>query len=415
MVQAPVRAYIGIDRLYSLSRVARKQARHVQREDLNTIEHAALVEQGGQILWVGELDQMPQVYRSSESVDLGGAVILPALIECHTHLIYSGTRSHEFDRRLNGETYREIAAGGGGIQSTVRATREATDHELLVASQKRANSLIRQGVSTIEIKSGYGLDDQNEFRLLEIAKQITPRVVRTYLGAHAIPSGQSSKSVIQHLVQQALPEIARRELADRVDIFVDDGFFTVAEARECLTRAKMLGLGLALHADQLTRTGATELAVELGAQSADHILQVSDDDVARLAASEVTGVLLPTADLYMNCDYPRARALIDAGVRVALASDHNPGTSPTLDVSLVGLLARIEMRMSLAEVLAAYTVGAAHALGLEKKLGSLEVGKCADFIAMGSDIDALFYSAGAAPDLTLFSEGRVCTEKSFAF
>lgn len=404
-----VQVFLGVGQLHTLAGAASKSGRRPTDDDLTTLSKAAFVVSGGRITWIGEERNLPASKSDGgHATDLGGATVIPALVESHTHLVYAGNRAAEFERRNRGESYQSIAAGGGGILSTVRATREASVDELARLAQERADRFARQGVATIEIKSGYGLTVEHEMKMLRAAGRVSgPRIVRTFLGAHAIPKEESSaEAYLARLENEALPLLKKEGLACRVDVFVEKGYFEVEASRRYLQAAKKMGFDLAIHADQLTRSGGAQLAVELGARSAEHLICINDEDVASLSASETTCVLLPSADLYMNCAYPPARKLIDGGARVALATDVNPGSSPSLDVALVGVLARVQMRMTLTEVLVAYTVGAAHALGLGREAGSLEVGKFADFAVVDGHLEDLFLEVGLMPVTKTAREGQ---------
>ena len=395
--------------LYTLQTAASKGARRIGPDDLSPVNNAAMVIRSGKVVWIGAEKSCPSsLIQDAEVEDVNGAVILPAFVESHTHLVFAGHRAAEFERRLQGESYQSIGKSGGGILSTVRATRAASEDELLATAQKRLDRFTRQGVGTLEIKSGYGLNAETEMKILRTAGRLTgARIVRTFLGAHAIPEeSASARAYLEELARDVLPQIKRQGLAKRVDIFVEEGYFPVDEARPYLQQAKAMGFDLAVHADQMSRSLAAQLAVEVGARSAEHLIQINEDDIAILARSEVTSVLLPSSDLYMKCAYPPARALIDAGARVALATDFNPGSSPSADLALGGLLARLQMGMTLPEVIVAYTLGGAYALGLQKEIGSLEVGKCADFIVIEGELAELFFAVGHQPVSALYREGH---------
>ncbi len=394
--------------------VLSKGGRHVLEADLGEMSRAAMVVRQGRIVWVGPENQMPPDLTSTlhveavEEHDLRGATVLPAFVECHTHLVYSGHRADEFELRNQGATYQEIADRGGGILSTVKKTRAASLEELVRLAQIRADIFIRQGVTTIEVKSGYGLNTEAEFKMLKAAKGVNrARIVGTYLGPHAIaPEFPTAEAYLRHVIETDLPQLHKNGLACRVDIFVEQGYFPEHLARTYLEAARALKFDIVVHADQLTHSFGARLAVEYGARSADHLIRIDANDIAALAASETTCVALPAADLYLRCPYPPARALIDAGARVAIATDFNPGSSPTQNISLVGVLARLEMKMTLPETLAAYTVNAAHALGLGRELGHLTVGACADFVAYEGSWRDLFYSIGDLPIRGVWREGH---------
>lgn len=344
-----------------------------------------------------------------QTIDLKGKLVLPGFIECHTHTVFAGNRGFEMEMKFQGRSYQDIAQAGGGILSTVQATRAASLDELRKLNQKRIQNFIEQGVTTLEVKSGYGLNLETEIKMLESIPQDSKiEIVKTFLGAHAKPAEFASHDeYLKELTEKYLPEIKKRGLATRADIFIEKGFFEKDSSRAYLQKAKELGFELTIHADQLTLSGGTEVACELAAKSADHCIQVSDAEIQKLAKSKTVAVLLPAADLYLKCPYPPARKMIDAGVKVALATDFNPGTSPTQDLGLVGVLARREMKMTLDEVVEAYTINAAQALGLEKTHGSLEVGKVADFTVWDEDEDSLFLSVGSMKPRQVFKSGEL--------
>ncbi len=399
----------GIKKLYTLAPAAAKEGRGIKAADLGLVEGAAMVARGGRIEWAGRERDLPREYKGAKRVDLKASCVIPALIESHTHVLHMGNRANEFEKRNQGESYQSIAKAGGGILATVLPTRAASAAELARVGQARVERFIRQGVTTIESKTGYDLTIAGELKMLKGAGLLKrARIVRTYLAAHAIPREfPNAEAYIDALIGEGLPRLKKEGLACRVDVFVEDGYFSSTLAHKYLSAAKGHGFDFVVHADQLTRSGGAELAVELGARSADHLLRINDGDIAKLADSNVTCVLLPTADLYVKCPYPPARALIDRGARVALATDFNPGTAPSQDVALVGVLARIEMKMTLAETLGAYTVGAAYALGLEGELGSIERGKLCDFCVLeAADLDELFLEVGRMPIAKVYREGQ---------
>ncbi len=362
----------------------------------------------GKIVWIGPQNKIPKNIKVSQEIDLKKNLVFPSFVECHTHSVFAGSRAVEFERRNGGASYLEIAAEGGGILSTVNSTRKASKVQLLKKSQGHVNSFLKQGVSTIEIKSGYGLDLKNEIKILEVIRQLKgPRVVSTFLGAHACPPEfKNNSTYLSYLVEKVLPVIRQKKLSDRVDIFTEDKFFQKEESAKYLKAARSLGFKTTLHANQLSLSGGADLAIELDSLSADHVIHLTDQHVQSFAKSKSVAVLLPTADLYMKCAYPSARKLIDAGATVALATDFNPGTCPSLDLSLVGLLARLEMKMTLPEVFKAYTSGAAKALGLFDEEGELKEGKLANFICTEAELSDFFYSPGMTPLHQLFIRGK---------
>ena len=408
--------YRNCSELVTLQGAARKEGRHIQETDLGRIRHGSLLIDQGKILWTGEDKKLPRDLAKSiakkknlKEFNMKGSLALPGWIESHTHTIFAGSRAEEFELRNQGMSYQEIAQRGGGILSTMKHTRQASPAELLRTTQKRVDEFVRQGVCTLEVKTGYALDLKNEVKCLQVIQRLQgPQVIGTFLGAHARPPEFSdNSSYLDFLAQQVWPKIKKQNLAQRIDIFVEKAFFNFEESQVYLQKARDMGFQVVVHADQLTLSGGSQLAVDVQALSADHVLQVSEVEIKKLAASEVTAVLLPAADLYMRCAYPKARAMIEAGVRVALATDFNPGSSPTQDLALVGLLARLEMKMTLAEVIAAYTVGAAFALELQSRKGSLDIGKDADICFFENDLSDLFYSVGSMNPKLVLSRGKV--------
>lgn len=400
--------YRNIGTLLTLEGAAAKQGRRVLESDLGIRHKTQIYVEGGRIVWIGSKLPKEHAKKVKREVDLQSGTVLPGFVECHTHLIFAGDRAAEFEMRNQGVSYQEIAKKGGGILSTMRHTRQARLQTLIELGQRRADHFVAQGVTTLEAKSGYALNLKDEIKMLSASRALKgPRILNTFLGAHALPPEfKSYAEYLEYLAREVLPVVRKKKLAERVDIFIENGFFPREEALKYLRQAKALGFDVIAHADQLTLSGGAEVAIEVGALSGDHLLQVGEREVKKLAQSEVTCVLLPAADLYMKTKYPPAREMIDAGARVALATDFNPGSSPTQDLNLVGLLARLEMKMTLPEVIAAYTVGAAHALNLHNEVGSLEVGKSADFLCIKQDWQTLFYSVGEQSAKQVFTRGK---------
>jgi imidazolonepropionase len=350
------------------------------------------------ILWVGKSEDLPTEYSRAPIFDLGGRnAVLPGLIDCHTHLVFSGNRAAEFAARCGGATYDEIAAKGGGIQTTVRATREASEEELFSLARGRIEEAHRFGIRTIEAKSGYGLDSETEIKLLRVVKRLqeaTPEItiVPTFLGAHDFPKDQSRESYLKELMDVQLPRVIEEGLSDVCDVFIDRGYYTLEEGRTLLERAKSLGMKVKIHADELANTESAALAAELGALSADHLLQISEEGIQALARSETTAVVLPGTAFYLKAAHAPARKLIEAGARVAISTDFNPGTSTTLNLPAVLTIAALYLGLTRSELFAAVTYNAARALDLHEKKGSLEPGKDADFfVAPYPTFEELYY------------------------
>jgi len=353
--------------------------------DVHAIEDAALVWQGETIRWVGPRRELPPEYAAWERIDAGGRLVIPGLVDCHTHLAFGGWRAKEFEQRIQGRSYLEIAAAGGGITRTMRLTRAASEAELT----ERAAGFLREmgalGVTTVECKTGYGLDREHELRLLRVYRTLAAaqpiRLVPTFLGAHVVPPEYRDDrgGYLDLLIDDLLPTIARERLAAFCDVFVERSAFTVDEARRLLRAAQAVGLGAKLHADQLTQGGGAELAAELGAVSADHLECASEAGISAMARAGVVAVSLPLASLYLGQVPAPARLWIEAGVAVAVATDFNPGSAPSYHLPFALTLACTLQRMTPAEALKGATVLAARAVGLEPRVGSLEPGKAADF------------------------------------
>ncbi|WP_413580824.1 imidazolonepropionase [Bdellovibrio sp. HCB288] len=399
-----------ISTLLTMAGAASKEGRRVTEADLGIAQKQAILIDKGVIQWVGASGKVPKSFAKSKIKEFSakGLTVLPGFVECHTHLIYSGNRAAEFEMRNQGVSYQEIAAKGGGILSTMKNTRQSSVADLVRTGQQRLDHFVSQGVTTVEIKSGYALNLKDELKVLQSVQKLSgARTVATFLGAHALPPEfKTYESYLEHLGDVVLPQVKKKKLANRVDVFIEKGFFPLEASEKYLRKAQQLGFEILIHADQMTLSGGADLAVKLGALSGDHLLQITDKEIKNLAKSEVTCVMLPAADLYTRTKYPPAKELIEAGARVALATDFNPGTSPTQDLNLVGLLARLEMKMTLPQVIGAYTMGAAHALNMQNEVGSLEVGKSADILCIDQSWDCLFYSVGERPQKMVFSRGK---------
>ena len=355
------------------------------------IEDAAMVTAGSLIEWIGPRSQAPTA-DYAQVHDLQGAWVTPGLIDCHTHTVFGGNRSGEFEQRLEGVSYAEIAAKGGGIASTVRATRAASEDELFASAHKRLRSLLRDGVTTVEIKSGYGLDLANERKMLRVARRLgeaLPVSVRaTCLAAHALPPEYKDRAddYIEHICSQMLPALAAEGLVDAVDAFCEYLAFSPEQVERVFKVAQQLGLPLKLHAEQLSSLHGSSLAARYHALSADHLEFMTEDDAIAMAAAGTVAVLLPGAFYFLReTQLPPMEALRKHGVKIAIASDLNPGTSPALSVRLMLNMACTLFRMTPEEALAGATQHAATALGMGDTHGSLEAGKVADFVAWQID------------------------------
>jgi len=380
----------------NLSQIATPTGRTARRgramRDISVLEGAVLVIQNGRFAYVGaERDKPPELV-IDEDFDAGGATAVPGFVDTHTHLPFAGSRESEFNRRLQGETYEDIAASGGGIASTVHATRKATQEQLTANVLARAATMARYGTTTAEAKSGYGLDKECELkqlRAIRAANERSPvRLVPTCLAAHEFPpesrgSEAARQGYLSTILAEIMPAVAEEKLAVFCDAFVERGVFS-AEQGEAVLRAGMeLGLIPRLHADEFSDGGGARLASSVGAASADHLMHISDDGVAALAASDTVANLLPATSFFLMSDrYAPARALIDAGAIVSLSTDCNPGSSMTESMQIVMQLATLQMKMTVEESLTAATLNGAHSLRLANDIGSIETGKRADFVLL---------------------------------
>ncbi|WP_406820214.1 imidazolonepropionase [Pseudomonas sp. KnCO4] len=353
----------------------------------SAIEDAVIVTRDGLIEWIGPRAELAPV-EAEHTVDLGGAWVTPGLIDCHTHAVFGGNRSGEFEQRLQGVSYAEIAAQGGGIASTVRATRAASEDELFASARQRVQALMRDGVTTIEIKSGYGLDLANERKMLRVARRLAdelPLTVRsTCLAAHALPPEYAARAddYIAHICDEMLPALAAEGLVDAVDAFCEHLAFSPAQVERLFIKARELGLPVKLHAEQLSSLHGSSLAARYQALSADHLEFMTEEDAIAMAKAGTVAVLLPGAFYFLReTQLPPMDALRRHGVKIALASDLNPGTSPGLSLRLMLNMGCTCFRLTPEEALAGVTLHAATALGLGASHGSLEVGKVADFVA----------------------------------
>jgi imidazolonepropionase len=404
---------MGLKLLHNIRQLATCRAEGNQRE-IHSIPDAALVWDEGTIVWVGSERDALQNFASAERLDAGGRLVIPGLIDSHTHLAFAGWRAEEFEQRLLGRSYLEIAREGGGIASTVRLTRAATEQELFERCAGFLAQMLRLGITTVECKSGYGLERDTELRLLRVYQRLTRaqpiRLVPTFLGAHIVPPEycHDRAGYLDLLTNQLIPEIAREQLALCCDVFVEESAFSVDEARRVLLAGQAAGLAAKLHADQLSSGGGAELAAELGALSADHLECISDPGIAAMASAGVVAVSLPLASLYLRQAPMPARRLIDAGVPVAVASDFNPGSAPSFHLPLAMTLACTLQGMTPAESLKGATCYGARAVGLEASRGSLEPGKAADFVIIDApDVNHWLYHFRDNASVATFIGGKV--------
>lgn len=407
-------AVINCSQLVTLAGPARPRVGRELRE-LAIIDDGAMLVRGERIEKVGRhSDIEPLIDRDVTVVDAGGRVVMPGFVDAHAHPVFAGTRAGEFEERALGVTYQEIAARGGGIQSTVRATREATIDQLVAAGKRYANWFLRTGTTTVEAKSGYGLTLEDELKILRAIKRLdheTPlRYVPTFLGAHDIPPEYKSRreQYVSLLIDEMLPRVAQEKLAEFCDVFCEAKVFTGDESWKILSAARCHGLGLRMHADQLSLSGGAKLAAELGTITADHLEHTDAEGISALKAAGVQPVLLPGSVYALGSSrYPAAREMIDAGLAVVLATDFNPGSSPTPSIPMILSLASTHMKMTPAESITASTINAAHSLNRGDQIGSLEPRKIADFVIHNcEDYREVAYFFGIEHAWEVYAAGR---------
>lgn len=358
--------------------------------DLKIVPDGAVLVRGDRIAAVGQRRKVERLRqaRQAEKIDLGGRVLLPGFVDSHTHLVFAASRAAEYEQRIQGATYEEIARNGGGIQSSVQRLRQASSHGLHDGAVAHLREFAAHGTTTLEAKSGYGLDWKSELKILAVVADLHQEqpldITSTFLGAHVVPKEYRARpeTYVELLARKWIPAVATASLAEFCDVFCDRGAFTVEQARRILLAGRGCGLVPRIHAEQLARTGAARLAIEVEAASADHLEKVDRGDVHALGLSNVVCTLLPGCCFHLGLrDYAPARELIDAGAIVALATDFNPGTSPTLSMPMILSLACTQLRMTPAEAISAATINPAYSLRRHDRVGSIEVGKYADFAA----------------------------------
>lgn len=389
--------------------------------ELSIIDDGAILVRSERIEQVGSRNAIERVITADcEVVDAGGRILMPGFVDAHTHPVFAGTRAGEFEERAAGATYREIAERGGGIQSTVRATRETTLGELVSAGKRYANWFLRTGTTTVEAKSGYGLTLEDELKILRAIKQLnreTPlSYIATFLGAHDIPPEYKSRreQYVSLIIQEMLPRVAEEKLAEYCDVFCEEKVFTTDESWKILSAARRHGLGLRIHADQLSLSGGAKLAAELKTATADHLEHTDPTGIAALKSAGVQPVLLPGSVYALGSSrYPAARAMIDAGLALVLATDFNPGSSPTPSMPMVLSLASTHMKMTPAESITASTINAAYTLNRGDQIASLEQGKIADFVIHDcNDYRELAYFFGIEHPWKVYSRGELAFSRA---
>ena len=415
-------AVINCSQLVTLAGPARPRVGAELRQ-LSIIADGALLVSNGRVDRVGARAEIERLIKPDCAViDAGGRVVMPGFVDAHTHPVFAGTRAGEFEERSSGVTYQEIAARGGGIKSTVRATREETLDQLVERGKRYANRFLRCGTTTVEAKSGYGLTLEDELKILRAIKRLdhetSLRYVPTFLGAHDIPLEYQSRrnDYISLLIDEMIPRVAEEKLAEYCDVFCEERVFTTDESWKILSAARCHGLGLRMHADQLSLSGGAKLAAELTTVTADHLEHVDAAGIAALKSAGVQPVLLPGSVYALSSSrYPPARDMIDAGLAVVLATDFNPGSSPTPSMPMVLSLASTQMKMTPAEGITAATVNAAYSLNRGDEIGSLEAGKIADFVIHDcGDFREIPYFFGIEHPWRVYTSGKLVSAHSEA-
>lgn len=392
-------------------------AKKEQMSAINVIENGSVLIEDGKIVDVATDQEIREKYKTKVAeaavVNATGKTVTPGLIDPHTHLVHAGTRENEYAMRLKGQTYMEIMEAGGGIHATTRATQEASFDQLYNESKKRLNTFLRHGVTTVEAKSGYGLTLEHELKQLEVANKLQEDhvvdVVSTFMGAHAVPleDKDNPEKFVDKVINEMLPVVAERKLAKFNDVFCEAGVFTPDQSRRILEAGKEYGLIPKIHADEIEPYEGAEVAAEIGAVSAEHLLKASDKGIEAMAEAGVIGVLLPGTAFFLMEEYARARKMIDAGVPIALSTDANPGSSPTISLPFIMNLGCLKMGMTPEEVLTATTINAAHAIGVAESAGSLEKGKKADITIFDvPNYLTLSYQYGMNHVDTVIKEGK---------
>lgn len=359
-------------------------------------------------------EAFPELTANAEVIDATGKIVMPGLVDCHTHLVHGGTREHELNMRLSGKTYMEIMNAGGGIHYTTTKTREVSFDELFDKTYAHLNDFLRYGITTVEAKSGYGLDWETEKKQLEVAKKLQEThqidVVSTFMGAHAVPKEYKGKEdeFVDIVVNDMIPKVAELKLAEFNDVFCEKGVFTPEQSRRILLAGKEHGLTPKIHADEIEPYEGAELAAEVGAISAEHLLVASDEGIQAMAESGTIAVLLPGTAFFLRAPYARGRLMVDSGVPVAISTDFNPGSSPTISLPYIQNLACMNMGMTMEEVLCATTINAAHAINRGDTIGTLEVGKKADLLILNvPNYKQLQYFYGMNHTHTVVKNGKV--------
>lgn len=396
-----------------------------RREEMSEIgiqTNVSILVENNLIKMIAPLEEIkmvfPNLVEEAEVVDATGKIVMPGLVDCHTHLVHGGTREHELNMRLSGKSYMEIMNAGGGIHYTTTKTRETSFDDLYEKTVHHLNDFLRYGITTVEAKSGYGLDWATEKKQLEVAKKLqeTHRmdIVSTFMGAHAVPKEYKGNedAFVDLIINEMIPKVAEQQLAEFNDVFCEKGVFTPEQSRRILLAGKEYGLTPKIHADEIEPYEGAELAAEVGAISAEHLLVASDEGIEAMAKSGTIAVLLPGTAFFLRAPYARGRLMVDSGVPVAISTDFNPGSSPTISLPYIQNLACMNMGMTMEEVLCATTINAAHAINRGDKIGTLEAGKQADLLILNvPNYKQLQYFYGMNHTDTVVKNGEVVVKQ----
>jgi len=403
-----------------MSNVRGPRTKEKMRE-IAIVENGSILIEEDRIVAVGAFEQLevdfPELVKKAKIIDASGKVVMPGLVDCHTHLVHGGTREEEFNMRLNGSTYMEIMNAGGGIHATTKLTRDTSFDDLYEKTRQHLDTFLKHGVTTVEAKSGYGLDWETEKKQLEVAKKLQAThdvdVISTFMGAHAVPRDYKGREdeFVELVILDMLPKVAEQELAEFNDVFCEKGVFTPEQSKRILEAGKALGLTPKIHADEIEPYKGAELAAEVGAISAEHLLVASDEGIQKMAEAGTIAALLPGTAFFLRAPFARGRLMIDEGVPVAISTDFNPGSSPTMSLPFIMNLACMHMGMTLEEVLTATTINAAYALNRGEQIGSLEVDKKADVIILDvANYKQLQYFYGMNHTNTVIKNGQVVVQ-----